>query len=66
MRQSVTRGTVTVTVSVSGSAVMTTAEHIISKRFVSPEITEITVVSGRKKTMERDGSLVKCQSSCKS
>ncbi|GEM_PF-892166 len=48
----------TVTVSLSGSTVTTTEEHIVNNRVISLEITTTTVANGQKTTIERDFALV--------
>ncbi len=54
--QPVTRETVTV--SLSGSTVTTTEEHIVNSQVVSLEITTTTVANGQKTTVEREFALV--------
>jgi uncharacterized membrane protein YgcG len=48
----------TVTVSLSGSTVTTTEEHIVNNQVVSLEITTTTVANGQKTTVEREFALV--------
>jgi hypothetical protein len=48
----------TVTVSLSGSTVTTTEEHLVNNQVVSLEITTTTVANGQKTTVEREFALI--------